>query len=74
MKCLIIKTGGNLETEERTEFVHTLEELEEEIKKLGGSAQIWVTPEGWVIEDFRKLLENESPTGRVGAGGKLLDT
>ena len=72
MKLMVLETGGNQETKERKESVYTLEELEEEIMKLGGTTQIWVNPDYWVIDDFRKLCENESPTELVGAGGVLL--
>jgi len=55
MNCLVLtcqKDGVKQEMEE----INTLDDVEDIVKRLGESAQIWVYPNYWVIEDFRKNL------------------
>lgn len=59
MKCVILTTDEELATNEEVMTLHTLDEIGEVITKMDGSAQIWVYPDRWVIEDFRKLLPKE---------------
>ncbi len=55
MYCLIL-TCCEDGVEQESDEINTLEDVEKIVKRLGGSAQIWVYPNRWVIEDFRKNL------------------
>ncbi len=59
MKCLVMKLCDPPEPEhdEKWENINTLDDFAELVKKLGGVAQIQVTPKGWIVDDFRKLIK-----------------
>lgn len=61
MKCLVMKLSDSLKSkhEEAIEHIHTLDEFAELVNKLGGSVQVSITPKGWIIDDFRKLLKGK---------------
>lgn len=58
MNCQILRLDTPT-AEPRIEPIHTLDELEEIIKELGGSVQIMVYEQGWIIDDFRKGIKKQ---------------